>query len=76
MADYRAPTGAEIKGTLEKLLGVALINGIDDNGLPEFAGETEVDWDSQETCTRLGKVLYVDTNGEEWTFNQLTKVEE
>jgi hypothetical protein len=76
MAEYKSPNGAYIKGTLETLSGVALINGIDESGEPEHCGETEIYWDEQKTVERDGKPVYVDTEGSEWTFDQLTKVED
>lgn len=76
MADYRAPNGQLIQGTLEQIPGVALISGIGDEGEPEYDGETKVWWDDQKTLTRDGKTIFVDDEGFEWTFDQLTKVEE
>jgi hypothetical protein len=35
-----------------------------------------VDWDGQTTLTRDRKTLFVDDDGTEWTFDQLTKVED
>jgi hypothetical protein len=32
---------------------------------------TEINWDSAETVTRKGQRIFVDENGEEWTFDQL-----
>ena len=70
---WRAPNGDAIVGTLEKLIGTALITDIEDNGTPIFEGETKVDWDSQETVTRNDKIIFVDESGYEWTFDDLTK---
>jgi len=76
MTDYRAPNGQQIIGTAEKVLCTASIDGIDDDGLPDYAGGSEVHWDTQETQTRDGKILFVCENGDEWTFDQLTKVDD
>jgi hypothetical protein len=75
MAIYKSPKGHAIQGTLDTIPGIALINGIDDKGEPEYMGETDVIWDGQETQVRDGKILYVCTEGHEWTFDQLVKEE-
>lgn len=41
--------GRPAKGTLENILGIALIN-IEKDGTFEYSGETDVDWDCQETA--------------------------
>ena len=78
---YLSPGGVPIVGTLERLSGLARISGISDEGEPEFSGGTEVCWDEQGTevfwddqitATRKGKIVYLDENGGEWTFDQLT----
>jgi hypothetical protein len=33
-------------------------------------------WDDTEPLTRDGKILFLDADGESWTFDQLTKIEE
>lgn len=38
---------------------------------PDYIGEMEVDYDSYEPVHRDGKVLFVDEDGGEWTFDQL-----
>ncbi len=43
---FTSPSGARITGTLERLSGYALLLDINDDGSLEYAGETEVDWDS------------------------------
>lgn len=76
MADYRAPNGSPIVGTAETVLATAWISGIDDEGFPEYSGSSEIHWDTQETNTRGGKLLFVDDSGEEWTFDQLEKIDD
>lgn len=76
MARYLSPKGDEIEGTLDLIPGVALITGIAENGEPEYAGETMVIWDNQTTQTRNGKTIFICTAGDEWTFDQLVKVED
>lgn len=76
MADYTAPNGLPIIGTLETMCGVALIDEIDETGEPVFSGETKIWWDEQKTVERDGKLVFVDEEGGEWIFDQLTKVEE
>lgn len=73
---YVSPTGVAIVGTADSVLCCAAIVGIEDNGTPIWGGGTKVDWDSQRTRTRDGKILFGDENGNEWTFDQLTKADE
>lgn len=73
MTTWRAPNGDAIVGTLEKLIGTALISGIEDDGTPIFDGETKVDWDSQVTVTREDKIIFLDESGNQWTFDELVK---
>lgn len=67
----RRPWGCGIIGTSDTILAVALISGIGEDGEPEYAGESDINWDSQETREREGKTLFVCADGEEWTFDQL-----
>ena len=53
------------------ICATALIAGIGDNGEPEYEGESEVHWDTQESQLRDGKTLFIDESGELWTFDQL-----
>jgi hypothetical protein len=82
-----SPTGSLIVGTLERIPGVADIHtdsfARTDQGVVtfEFGGETDVDWDGQETICRPGKdgksyVVYVDAVGDEWTEDQITLKDE
>lgn len=73
---YLSPTGSEIIGTLERLIGRAEISGIQDDGTPKYAGETEVFWDDQTSVLRDGKRVFLDEDGAEWTFDQLKPVAE
>jgi hypothetical protein len=72
---YVSPTGSPIVGTLERLQGIAAINGIKGNGEPEYAGETEVLWDGQVPERRDGQLIYLDEQGLEWAFGQLVEKE-
>lgn len=75
--EYVSPTGSPILGTLERLTGRAEISGIADDGTPQFMDETEVFWDDQRTAkTDDGKVIFLDANGAEWTFDQLTPADD
>jgi hypothetical protein len=67
-----SPTGAEIIGTSDAVLCTANITDIEEDGTPVYSGETDVDWDSQTTKERDGKPLFIDDDGQEWTFDQLT----
>jgi hypothetical protein len=55
----------------------AIIDGINDDGTPEYCGESDVDWDSQKPLLNAeGKIQYIDANGQMWTFDQLVENEE
>ena len=79
MTKLIAPNGMEIRGTLERLTGVALASVTrDKNGAVciEHLGETEIEWDEQKTEFRDGKEVLVDEEGNEWTSDQLVEAEE
>ena len=77
MADYKSPNGSPIVGTSDMVPATALINGINDDGTPDYAGSSLLDWDNQKTNrdSANDQILYIDDDGNEWTFNQLVKVE-
>lgn len=75
MAEYKSPNGSAIIGTSDMVPATALISGINDDGSPEYAGESQVDWDNQSIKMRDGKILFIDEDANEWTFDQLVKVE-
>ena len=72
MADWFSPTGSRIVGTLETIPGIATITDIAADGTPQYAGGTEVQWNCQKTVTRDGKIVFLDEDAAEWTFDQLT----
>ena len=73
MTDFISPTGSPIVGTLETITGRANICGIDPaTGNPEHDGGTEIFWDDQATVMRDGKTVFLDEDGGEWTFEELT----
>jgi hypothetical protein len=74
MSRYRAPNGERIIGTLETLPSTVYIEGIDDGGFPLYAGGSSIHWDDQTPKTRDGKIIFLCDSGQEWTFDQLTKV--
>jgi hypothetical protein len=76
MTNYQSPTGSPILGTLETTACRCNINGIADDGTPDYSGESDMFWDDTEPLTRDGKILFLDADGESWTFDQLTKIEE
>ncbi|TDW20460.1 hypothetical protein EV128_12590 [Rhizobium azibense] len=76
MKQYQSPNGSSIVGTSDYVLVTAHIKGIHDDGTPDYAGDSKIDWDSQETQLLEGKLLYIDEDGVEWTFDQLTPIEE
>lgn len=54
------------EGTLETVFGLALIK-FDDDDQAEYAGETQIDWNSQITClNRDGKVMLQCPEGHRW----------
>lgn len=63
----RKDNGALIVGTVELVLGTCYFNSVvqSDGGaiLPAFGGETEINWDGQETEERDGQAVYVDSGG-------------
>lgn len=72
---YLSPTGARIVGTAETVLVMYTIEGINDDGTPDYgdAADSTVYWETAEQKTNAdGKPLYQDADGEEWTFDQLT----
>jgi len=74
----RAPNGKLIKGTLEKLVGVAqVVYFYDEDGhpAPEYEGSTHIWWDEQHTIIRDGQFVLVDELGEEWRAGQCTREE-
>ena len=73
---YVSPTGSPILGTLEHLTGRAEISGIFPTGEPEYEGSTEVFWDDQRSVLRNDKLVYLDEDGREWTFDQLVPASE
>jgi hypothetical protein len=73
-----SPTGKEIIGTLETVPGIAFCTFTDSPTGPvsQYSGETEIDWDGQESLQENGRTLYVDKNGDVWTENQFTFIRE
>jgi len=73
---YVSPTGSPIQGTIERLSGICLVDGINDDGTPSYLEcGTKIFWDDQRSATKDNKILYLDENGAEWTFDQLQLAE-
>jgi hypothetical protein len=68
---YRSPNDSVIIGTKELIPGIALISSINEDGTPNYNGGTDLLWDEQQPDLSSGKMIYVDEDGEEWTFDQL-----
>ena len=72
-----APDGTLITGTKEIVPGVACVRPDsfrktgDGKIAFEHLGETDVDWDGQETVQFEGKTIFVDADGEEWTEDRI-----
>lgn len=76
-----SPTGAEIIGTAEVIEAVADISPgsftRNEKGELEFeyAGYTNLHWNSQKTRRIHGERVFVDENSEEWPEDQIKLVE-
>lgn len=66
----RAPDGTPISGSYDTLKATAHISSAErnpDGSLSiDWAGDSDIDWDSQETFERHGQRVFVDENGVEW----------
>ena len=58
--------GSRITGSKERVYGAANILDFEEDGEPNYAGETDVDWDSQETVMCDGEPIYYDDDGDEY----------
>ena len=76
------PTGYEIAGTLDVVDATATIlpstfrKDADGRLDFEYAGESEVDWDTQRTKTRNTRRLFIDEEGGVWTEDEITLTEQ
>ncbi len=71
-----SPEGNEIIGTLDVVRGTARADvALGANGTLniEYQGETEVDWDSQETKTEDGERLFVCSQRKVWRENEVVR---
>lgn len=58
---------ARARGTVERLTGVALLTEPDEEGRVEYAGQTDVWWDEQQSVTdKRGRVRVICPAGHEW----------
>ena len=75
-----SPTGSRITAEMDTIIGRASIDHFtkDDNGTlePEFAGWTEVIWDSQMPELVDGQRQFIDENCDTWLEDQLTIIED
>lgn len=78
MAQFKSPTGSLINGTLETVTARCRITGIDPTTgqVLDYTGNTEVFWDEMKPVTRGGKMVFLDEDGDEWTFDRLSPIEE
>ncbi len=65
-----------IVGTKEVLYGVALIQGVDEHGVPVYSGSTDVWWDEQRTLQEDGGDIFVDEDGHEVLHHQVEEYDE
>jgi hypothetical protein len=76
MKEFVSPQGNEITGTLENVPGVALID-MDSATLEgetlqfDYADETDLMWNEQETVRRGGQRVFVDDCDNQFTEDQL-----
>lgn len=74
---FLSPKGDRIAGTADLVPGVARVNvfNLDESGfIPEYAGETEMFWDSQTQVYIKGQKVYTDEEGTNWRESELLKV--
>lgn len=73
----KTPAGLPITGTKDRLIAIAEVSGFEDDGEPIYTGNTVVDWNSQRQMTdESGRRIYVDSEGNEWTMDELIREEE
>lgn len=72
---YFAPNGKQVIATAERLWATCKFTGtgVKPNGRLEFDydGETDINWDSQETVNRNGELVFLDCDWNEWLESQL-----
>lgn len=75
-----SPEGNEILGTYEMCPARAEISNFSRNPdgsiAYEYAGDSEMFWDGQETVMKDGKVVFLCSDGKEWTEDQIKLVED
>lgn len=73
--------GKRLQGTLERLQGVALVEGKGDDGELVYTGETKIWWDEQKTVQQYKRGeefgeepenVWVDEDGDEFLESELT----
>lgn len=73
---FKAPTGAEIRGTNELLSGTCGVTFVSSQAGYEFDGSgTKVDWDGSETETIREAAVFADDNGDEWLQHHLIPID-
>ena len=73
---YVKGTDLEVIGTLEELRGVSYAFSLNDDGSPEYAGETRVWWDGQRTVMRDGQRVWVEEDSTEHLQSQIEERKE
>lgn len=71
-----SPEGNELIGTLEVVEGTARADiGLSRNGRlkVEYCGETDVDWNTQQTKTEKGERLFVCSRHKVWRESQIVE---
>ena len=73
--DFKAPNGAEIKGTYETVLGTAETRFIGPKAEYDHCGGTDMHWDTSTTADIAGVPMLTDENGEDWLQHHLIPVD-
>lgn len=72
------PDGHRIKGSIERVQGTALVFSAEDVPGKElnldYAGETSIDWDTQESVYEGLERVFECSDGETWKESQLVKI--
>lgn len=68
--DLRSPLGNPIVGTDEIVPAIGLVQSDGDGGI-QWAGDTDLCWDAQDTRTRNGERVWVDSEGYTFTESEI-----
>lgn len=66
MKPHLKSRNTHLRGTLETVRGVALVEGREADGYPVYTGETDIWWDELKTVYRSGERVWVANDGNEF----------